>query len=146
MSLMMRKVLVIGLVSIGSMFLFIEESTAECLQPDEICAHHTLGICHQTGSCEGRDCLGKNNGAEIIVVPLGPNPDQWIAKTKGYLGPVFVPNVANCLLSRSGVTFIEFSYPDRRLCVVELETRDHYFLEFFTGTENCVGWAECMCN
>jgi len=100
-----------------------------------------------TGGCEGKDCLGKNFGDEVMLYPGGNYATIWIARTDGYF---FSFGTYQCDFSSfRGATILELPYfEDHAGCVVGLEIDDHLYFEFFANNkeDECFGWVECSCD
>ena len=102
-----------------------------------------------TAACEGKDCMGKNFGNEIMLVPGGDYATIWIARTEGEF---FIPWFAGwpCDVSTNrGVSIVELPYGEEHYgCIAGLLTDDHIYAEFFTNNPvtECFGWVECSCD
>jgi len=106
-----------------------------------LCYLYSGGACSFNYGCKGADCLGKNEGDEISVVPGGIFPGLWLARSDGFMVPT---QLACGLKDTRGLTLI--SIPDKH-CGAVLYTEEHMYLELFASNPdtNCYGWLECIC-
>lgn len=127
---------------------------AQCGFPsfDAICQYFLSSFCPgtvSTAGCEGKDCMGKNFGDEIMLVPGGDYASIWIARTDGeFFTPSFAAWPCDVTTNR-GVSILELPYGEAHYgCIVGLLADEQTYMEFFTNNTatECFGWVECTCD
>jgi hypothetical protein len=134
-----------------SLLLMASAAKAVCPTAEQTCTIFPPAIgmsCVPSGdsyACAYEDCLGKNTGAEITLVPGGAYPGLWVARTDGSFEDH--PGALNCLRTDlpRGTSLIAF--PEELHCAALLVTETNVYLEFFASNplSECYGWVECVC-
>jgi hypothetical protein len=145
MSTNARLAVLISLLFSGLLFVFTANAQTGCPDPEWVCENYHPGS-ELTGFCgiSEEDCLGKNYGEEITLVPLGKYATKWLVKTEGIL----VGMGFECLIfDGNTVSTLEIPYEVTGIpvCAAVLKTQDHRYAEHFASNtvSGCFGWAEC---